>query len=328
MIVIYTDKPMISRKIAPFFSEKYQNEIIVYIHSMYFMNVYFDYSNNIKWKDFPIISNPQFKISSIEKWRAVTYENEKLIPIEVSFQDIKNCQKLIYAGDYCSSNIYLFSEFLSYLFGDLTQQENIDFLCLKSLSDNSIVEAIENSKSFHDVSTSIFNEGRIRKYFDYNFNLNSFALFGKSYQCVMKEFHNINTHNTFISKNMLQLLYFVKNEQNNSIIYKEGQLISKMYNWKGTGKYQFKSSIGNEASRISIIQNLIDLELIEVNNQYIFISLKGKKFLEFLPKDCMDYDLPFRINLWSKLPFDEAKNKIDNYLSTYYKKIKNKLNNK
>ena len=124
---------------------------------------------------------------------------------------------------------------------------------------------------------------------------------------------------------MLQLLYYVRNQQQKNINYSCGKLIPEMIKWKGTGKYNFNTSIGNAASFSAILENLILLKLLIVNDKNVYITDKGIAFLEYLPKDCMDYDLPFRIELWSQLPFEDSKIKIDNYLTQYYKKIKNKL---
>lgn len=329
VIVIYTDKPMISRKIARFVSKKYQNELIVYIHSMYFMNVYFNYTNNLKWKDFPLLSEPQFKISTIEKWKPSVYKNDLLEPIDITFEDIKKCEKIIYAGDPNSSEIHLFSEFIKLLFPKGIQEVNIDALNLYSLSENEILKTIKNSKPFNKFFANDVKEGKLKKYFDYNFNLNSFALLGKAYYQVDNEIDKGEQYNNFgflfISKYMLQTLYFIRNEQQESRTYTEGELFSEIYNWKGTGKYQIRASLGNEASRSSILKNLLDLKLLSIQAGKVTITLKGVKFLHNLPKDCQDYDLPFRLEHWSKLPWEEGKLKIDNYLFSFFKKVKNKL---
>lgn len=329
MIIIYTDKPMISRRIARFVSKKYQNELIVYIHSMYFMNVYFNYTNNLKWKDFPLLSEPQFKISPIEKWRPSILDKGNLIPIDITFEDIRKCEKIIYAGNPDSSDAHLFIEFIKLLFPKGVQEVNIDALNLYSLSENEILKTIENPKPFNQVFANEVKEGKLKKYFDYNFNLNSFALLGKAYYQVDNEIDKREKYNNFgvlfISKYMLQTLYFIRNEQQQSRTYTEGELFSEFYDWNGTGKYQIRASLGNEASRSSIFKNLLDLKLLSIQGGKVTITLKGVKFLNNLPKDCQDYDLPFRLKQWSELHWEEGKLKIDNYLFSFFKKVKNKL---
>ncbi len=330
MIIVYSGKPQISRAIAPGFLEKYPSKKIVYIHAMYFMNVSFDYPKNVKWKSFPHLSKPVFKINDIEHWRASTLIEGELKPIKITFQDVRQCEQIIYAGDPCPSESYLFSEFIEAVFNKKPDSMPINAIFLLSFSPLEIFKSIESMSAFSPKFNESVNQGRVKKYFDYNYNFNSFAILGKAYRHTNKIFNGENNPtnllgNIFISKNMLQLLYFVKKEQENNIRYKTNFLISQMHHWKGTGKYDFQAYNGHSASAYPIIENLTALKLIDYDNKEIFITQKGLHFLSLLPKGAMDLDLPFRLKLWAKEPFEDSKIKIDNYLSSYFKKIKNKL---
>lgn len=326
MIIVYSSKPALSRGIAPHLLKKYPNKKIVFIHSMYFTNVTFDYPQNIKWKDFPYIESPQFKIRETNHWKPTTGAN--LDPIDITFENIKNCERLIYAGDPSSTDTYIFSQFIQKIFNKNIEQMAIDALSLYSMAEEDIFKTLENSTNFAQTFKHKVSKGHIKKYFDYNFNFNSFALLGKAYQSVNHSDEKLPTNDfgrIFISKNMLQLLYFVRQQENNGISDNQGYLISKMNKWKGTGKYDFRVRLGNAASYIPIIENLLTLKLLNDDNKKIVMTKKGQEFLDFLPKDCQDHDLPFRIELWSQSSFEESQIKMDNYLKNYFKKIKNKL---
>lgn len=330
MITVYSSKPDLSRRISAQLSIKYPQQKIVYIHSMYFVNVYFNYPENIKWKDFPFLKKPAFKIKGIENWRATTLIDGNLEPTYVSSADIINSEKIIYAADPGSTDTYLFSEFILKAFDKPVADMTIDALKIFSLSTEDIEQSINNISNFSTTFKFSVEEGKIKKYFDYNFNFNSLALFGKTYKYINKSFNDEpfpknDFGNIFISKVMLPLLYFIREKQRSNINYRQGSLCSQMSSWKGTRKYTFSVKIGRPSSIVQIIENLVQLKLIKYHNNLIFITAKGEQFLDFLPKNCMDYDLPFRIELWARMPFSEAKIKIDKYLYTYFKKVKNKL---
>ena len=329
MIIVYTSKPHLARILAPFLATIFSNKKIVFIHSMYFTNVTMNYHKNIHWKQFPYIQNPEFKINTVDKWRANTLIDTTLSQIEITMDDISNCEKIIYMGEPSYHDVYSFSIFFEHIFKISVENKNIDAIALYSLAPSDVQKAWNDKANFYDMFKEHINYGKVVRYFDYNFNFNSFALFGKTYSYIDKILPTNDFGNIFFSKYMIQLLYFVKNKESNCIHYKEGYLIKEMSRWKGTGKYNDRVKLGGKASFCSIIKNLIDLKLLEIRNiegtNYIYITDKGTQFLTYLPKDCMDFDLPFRIKFWAEESFEISKIKMDIYLHNYYKKVKNKL---
>lgn len=325
MIVIYSSKPSISKIACPYLSAKYPFQKIVFIHSLYFMNISFDYPKHTKWNQFPYIQSPQYKINTIDKWSALTPVNKELTSIDISMQDINQCDSIIYLAEPDYSDAYAFSVFIEHLLNKSVDDTYIDSAFLFSLAPKDIKHTIDNMTNFYDTYRNLINYGKVLKYFDYNYNFNSFALLGRIYRNSHSEFNkkNLNT-DIFISKYMLQLLYFI-NIHNE--IYTESQLMEVMHHWTGTGKYDFSVNFASSASRYSIIQNLINLNLLtfKENTKHLSISNQGKFFINQLPKDCLDFDLPFRLQLWANLPFDDVKRKIDVYLHNYFNKVKNKI---
>lgn len=337
MIIIYCDKPHISRTVFKSFQNKFPDKKLVFIHCLYFSNVPFAYPQNIKWQQFPYIQEAKFKINPIERWMATTPNEDSLISIDITMEDIISSEQIIYASEPTYDCTYLFSIFIKLLFNKNVQDMHIESLILKSLAQKDMDTALANTGNFYNLFNDTLNYGKIIKYFDYNFNFNSFALFSRIYKHTQKIFNNSNNlisdENVFFSKYMIQVLYFINNEILEILPGKEPYtyetVIQQMYYWKGTGKYSNNTQLGSPASRSQIINNLIKLKLIHLDSSHgvknkLYLTEEGKHFLSILPKDCQDQDLPFRIKLWAEQPFD--KSKIDTYLNHYFKKIKNKIN--
>lgn len=260
---------------------------------------------------------------------------DTLVHIDISMNDIVKSEKIIYASEPSYEFTYLFSIFIDQLFNKKVQNNHVDALVLTSLIRKDVDTAVENMSNFYTMFEETINYGRVVKYFDYNFNYNSFALLGKFFKNTQKRFNNENIHsdeNVFFSKYMVQLLYFINKEMLAGIEPKtESVLINNMHHWKGTGKYSIRADLGSSVSRVTILENLKNLNLIcteksSSTNKRIYLSDQGKHFLNILPKDCQDQDLPFRIKLWAEKPFEQSKFPIDTYLNNYFKKIKNKIN--
>jgi hypothetical protein len=64
------------------------------------------------------------------------------------------------------------------------------------------------------------------------------------------------------------------------------------------------------------------------SRNFVSLSENGRKFLQALHPDCQDFDLPFRLQEWQKLPSEEARKKIDKYLLTWFGRQKRFLDKK
>ena len=110
----------------------------------------------------------------------------------------------------------------------------------------------------------------VKRYFDYNYLLNARPIMGMTFEKAFAK-----SFPWPLSKNELQLLYFVRNREPSN----DGVLIEAMSKWKGTGKYpargvhEFYSGIGNPASRATIIENLVKQGFLErIDRRYTAIS--------------------------------------------------------
>lgn len=330
MIIVFTDKPILGKHIYSSLQNQYPQETLVFIHSLYFTNVRFNYPSQLKWADYPYVGNPVYRLSPWSDWRACTYEliDNKLeaIPFSINTELVKNTP-IIFASDPCAHSVYTFQVFLDYIFGkkDIVAT-HIKALSLWALDQKSVEESINKNNYFHPDFNELNNAGKVKSYFDYLYNTNSFAIFG----AVLKDL-GIDNNQYFMSKYMLQLLYEINNlsKNENFVGISEGNMHQLMSHWRGTGKYDRKindAQLGGCASRSYIIENLMKMGLLKKANirKRLKVSDLGILFLSKLHKDCMDLDLPFRIQEWYNLPFEEVKPKIDKYIKTFFGKQKRK----
>lgn len=321
MIIIYTEKPSMALSLGSYLKKYYPNEKLITICDMYFSNIHFKYPKNMKWKDYPQIHPTQFNIRDLSHWRCLEVPNKEniegkdLIPYNLTCEEIRS-SKVIYGGD-TGTNTYLFYIFMNEINNIDILQQPIEFMNLLALDKNSIEKSYQERFDNFQYYKQIVHAGMTKRYFEYNYNINSLAIFGKTLERI-----NINPMNANkLSKYVIQLLYFLN--ENPSMT--EGQILESMHNWKGTGKYSTYGMLGSLAARVQMIENLLDLGLIVNNKKYYVVSSLGQEFLSFLHKDCEDSDLPFRLEIWQAQKFEDVKSKVDKYLETYFSKQKRKL---
>lgn len=335
MILVYTEKPHLGKILAPHFRKHYPTEKIVIIHAMYFRNTYFKYPHNLKWSDYPYIAYPKYEINDWHEWRPVLVnsrgEVEKYPMLVDSNGNVQKCSltteevlnaTLFFASDPCYSSTFNFSIFVEKIYQKNVKDMYIESLNLWSLDSISLNRYFEEKCNFYDKFKDSVNHGKVISYFNYLYNVNSLSIFGATLRSI-----EVDSNQHHISKASLQLLYELTEETYKDGLT-EGQLVHVMEKWKGTGKYPKRTRLGSCTSYSDILENLQNMGfLVGVNKKYSISSL-GLLFLSKLHKDCMDKDLPFRLEQWANLEFDQAKIKIDSYIKNFFGKQKRKLNSK
>lgn len=335
MILVYTEKPYLGCILAPHFRKYYPAEKIVVINSFYFRNTYFKYPHNIKWNDYPYINSPSYHINNWEEWCPslvnangklekypfIVNSNGEIEVTNLTTEEVATAT-LFYAADPGYSCAFNFSIFVEKFYNTNVKDIHIDSLNLWSLDEISINRYFAEKCNFYDTFKEAVNYGKVISYFNYLYNVNSLAIFGATLRSI-----GIDSNQHSISKASLQLLYKLAEDTYKSGL-KEGQILQIMSKWTGTGKYPKYSSLGSCTSQSEILQNLKNMDfLVGINKKYS-ISPLGLLFLSKLHKDCMDQDLPFRLEQWGNLEFEEAKKKIDSYIKNFFGKQKRKLNSK
>lgn len=190
---------------------------------------------------------------------------------------------------------------------------------IQDLTERGQRKALSEMQHFDEFAMPIAMQGEIRRYFDFNFLCNALPMFGAAARQAGTE------GDTIPSKYGLQLLYDARETGRLS----DGARFDRMLRWKGTGRYASDANLfgglGSSASRYNIIRELVEADYLQrcgTRSAQTELSKEGMAFLDLLHPDCRDADLPFRLEKWSVMPADEAKDRIDRYIRTFFGKQK------
>lgn len=322
MLIIYCTKPHFTRICMKhikdlILAEAQENEEIKFIHQIMFKNIHLNYSRkkSLSWSELPCSFEPEYTISEdMADWLPMELKNGEIQSTEMTFQDVQSARKIIFFVDPGSSDLHDIEIFLDHL----KTKPECQFILPYSLDKQSLEKELSKRKNSLTEDQEFIKKSKIKRFFTYNYNLNSLFIFGQA----LKK-NNIDNNHVLISKYGLQTLYFIQNNPMD-----KNKLYSSMCKWSGTGKYTIpRIYLGGMTSVSYIIDELLDYKFIEEIDKKIHLTETGEKFLSFLHKDCKDLDLPFRINLWENLDEPTAKQKISTYLKSYFGKQKRKQNN-
>lgn len=296
----------------------------------------FQLPRGLKWSAYPTISD--HKYSPLPFQNALPgYWAKPAVPVQITpssryrfepsewrryhgestafFSDFQQADEIIVLSDCLYIFIHPTILYLNHIFGD-EGGLNIRWVHLKNLTEESLCEDYNTHISDTFISDS-FRSGEIRRFFDYNFTVNSLAILGETSR---RAGLNGNT----LSKYGLQTLLHLEPSK----AYHDGEIYELMSNWVGTGKYNPESlphstGLGSATSKATIIENLLEnnfLRKLETSSKrrQLTISDQGRRFIDFLHPRCKDSDLPFRLEEWSRMPMNEAKDKIGRYLRTFF----------
>lgn len=318
-IVIVTPTPSSSEKILPVVVRIYPECHIHFVHT-FSVGVYvFKYPRNLKFNDFPQVKNIEWKLRPKYGFgMAFSLDGDKPKRTSQNVDDILRSADEIIAVVYDERMVvHAFQTLILHTCSPQVYQAKKKVVLLESMLEKHIESAFLNFKSTSDKwFVDIYNEANLKKYFEYNFNLNSAVIFGKVLTKI-----GVDHSNFILSKFGLIILYYLKSVKE----IKYGDLLVLMSRaWIGTGKYN-KGSIGSPLSRATIVDQFIDLGLLENTDNILMLSDKGQRFLEELHPDCCDLDLPFRIEAWIK-EGEESRSKMDKYIKTFFGKQMRFLN--
>jgi hypothetical protein len=183
-------------------------------------------------------------------------------------------------------------------------------LIFRSMADEDIIRMLATPTTTADPRYREWsNKGHAKRFFDFNFNVNSLALFG---DCLRKV--GVDTSDFGMSKYALQLLYWLRGQQPLS----EGRICWSMDKWTGTGRYE-PFEIGSPASRASIVTQLRTAGLTAFQDNLTVITERGNDFLNLLHPDCEDPDLSARLDSW-QADWPNSKAAMSRYLRTFFGK--------
>jgi len=322
----------------------------------------FEYPKTIKYKDYPKTNNLNFKLRNYDSDEHFTFFYKELKKTNISF--FSQFEELILFPDPDHTGVYAAIITLEKILGDNWQQyfKKITYMKILSYDTDTIDKQIDtllfdeiNGKTLNDENKSFYEEwykqGKIKRYFEYNYNINSNIFFKEILKSLDKKY------DFTLSKYMIMAFNFFYNEISDKGI-RDADFFHKLQSYKGSGKYKESKDIhswgiGGPASRARIVEMLIEVGLLEeriitkynvkrksynpvtkiksdkiipeVKIHKYFKSELGEKFFNLLSKKTFDKDLVFRLtNVWMLKSFEEAKNDIDTYIIEMFKTQKRK----
>lgn len=331
-IILVVEKPSISRVIAVSARNYWPDASIVFVHANPARNFRFKYPHGLAWASYPILSVPVWRIMPWEDWvPKKADEIGNLTPVEMTDEVFCTADEIVWACDPDHTGAVVFDTLVRHHFGETSRKFHA--LIWRSFTESYIQKSFQEIGDYSTDCSGWLQYGLAKRYFDWNWNINAQALFGRVFQIL-----KIPSTAPVISKYSLQLLYKLR-EIGDEL--SEGGVLKLMNNWEGTGRYKNDAqsglnhvSLGSAMSMASIINNLAEAGLIERREAESrprilnCISPTGRDFLAQLHPGCFDPDLPFRLNEWCNAGLSECQPAMDKYLKTFFGKQKRLLASK
>lgn len=341
-LAILAEKPAAAAAFSPilreFFSADDLSEAFVCfpILSWYTGKHRYQFPHGLKWGDYPFVGEPVFHKLDLVAARAHRDLQEEVDPAtyfadsQKAAVDLTNADKIIVALEPLDTGFHLAAQLLGDYFDEIPW-DRVIVIKFRCYAVDEMRDAVRRATGPDDEFFKLVTSVRLRRYFDFNYLVNSFALTGHS---VMKE---VGLSGQVPSKYGLQLLYAARDWEP----VKLGDMYRKLVEWRGTGRYVNNiDGIATEVSRGAILESLESsgfLRVVDRTPEYfdeklqrmrggepiLALSPPGHAYLGKLHPSCEDADLPFRLYEWSCLPEEEAKAKIARYIRTFFGKQKN-----
>lgn len=319
MIIIVTEKPSVARILAPHARKQWPVDQIVMLSALPFGNCRFRYPRGLAWRDYPYLADFSYDLEPWDRWHPrMVHAQGTLQPCEVDITDelFQGAETIVFACDPDHTGVTAFAVLVERHFGSLDVR-SFPSLHLGSLDEASIAKEFANMGEFKSTFQTPLAYGRVKRYFDWNWNTNALAILGATARAV-----GVPAEAPPLSKYSLQLLYYLEKRGAPRSL---GNVIHEMEHWTGTGKYTNETRLGSPASYAKITEDLFNAGLTfksSVLPRVYSITEQGRKLLAHLHKDCDDPDLPYRLETWGRQGPEAARDGMDRYLRTFFGKQK------
>ncbi|MBB4861190.1 hypothetical protein HNP46_000001 [Pseudomonas nitritireducens] len=342
MILIVSDKWYCSTQIASALVDVLAGEEVLYLAGLARFSLSPSYPRNLKYASFPILLEPEYAVrptldqdgpeAYMRLHRCVEGKTTSLPPCDRNAVSelLARAEKVILAPDQNIINAWAVWKLVTTLGGADIEEKLFIVEGLLFYPPELIRDRFANM--FQSGSTGYerqISPGKIKRFFDYNFDINSSAVLGKLYQSVCGRHPQHN-----MSKYMLQALYWLQEQE----WVETEDVDQRLQQWPGTGRHApsefwMLHGLGSVLSRRRMMTQLFEVGLVEIRRENPIvehsllgytISEKGSAYLGRLHKDCRDPDLPYRLEAWMGLPEEEAKAKISSYLRRFFGQQKRK----
>ena len=336
-ILIVTEKPSLSKIIAPACRAHWPAANITFVHAVPYGNFRFRYPRGLKLQDYPLVCEPVYQLNKWDTWFCPPFvmgADGSLSKTAMSEELFTQADEIVFACDPDYGGAVAFDVLMAAVFGD-NRALACPALIIIGVDQASIERAFAQIPAFGPSCRERLEYGRVKYYFDWNWNVNALVILGEAQRAA-----GVPANAPPLSKYALQLLYALRNEQPLNEPLKDGPLVHRMANWPGTGRYRhlqghWHNRLGSVASRQEIINNLVaagllDRTFLEMTRPLrefesppstLALSERGHALLARLHPDCEDPDLPFRLGAWCEKGV-ESKPAINRYIKTFFGKQK------
>jgi len=335
-ILIVSEKPSRSLAIAPIARAHWPADSIAFVHAVPYGNIKFTYPRGLRMQDYPVVSNPKNSIATWAEWACAPLTlaaDGMLTPTVMSDALFSAADLIVCACDPDHTGAIAFDVLMRVVFGDDRGLE-CPALRLCALDEASVKKAFADMQPFWKACGPSLEYGLVKRYFDWNWNVNSLAVLGVALRRA-----GAPADAPPLSKYSLQVLYAIRKliDEKNAPPLDDGKLVMLMERWPGTGRYAYSENqapvVGSCASRGQIIENLVAAGLLARSSKGLQRQLgehgrpptrlqladRGRALLELLHPDCEDPDLPFRLDAWCQQG-SAAKPAVDRYIRTFFGK--------
>jgi hypothetical protein len=327
MRTVFVEHPLFARKIAPFLVSRWPGEKIV---MMPLMQGYLHrpvYPRGLAYRDFPLIQPIEFKPVP-DNWGEgyfnalyIVNPDGSVSRVDQSFDEarktLEDSSSIAYMGDWDYTGVWGLERIIESLLPDKSVDCEVYQFELE-YRDEGYPLVIPNPITRQDPDyLALYQAAVVKRHFEFNFYLNSHAIFGKLYREIFQQ--PISDH-------------FGRNAILTSIrMSKEGSLPSTLpaylQAWKGTGRYAnsnpYYKGMNSFLSCWNTGHELLNLKItraIEGSGGGFELTSEGAAFVSRIHKDCYDQDLPFRLGEWMSRPLSEVQPIMDRYILTYFRK--------
>lgn len=315
-IVLISSLSTIKLKIfKPFLLKRWPQQNIFVIRIIPPYKQEFDYSNDLPEKSFPCVIDPIWNFNRKKYGMLVNLNSENIKVIRRSVPIVlKEASNIMYLGDLWYSSVIDYYILLKEYLG--TEVANAERLVIAPniLTNEAIENALDKPITTKDREfCNLLNDGMAKRFFDYNYNINSLHFFSR---CLHKA--GVTLKNYGISKYSLQLLYELRERPPMS----EGRAVFMMQNWNDSGAYPPAIfGIGNPRSVAPILEGLYDCGLLRNKKKGLIITKSGHAFLEMLDPGCRDIDLSGKLEMWRQ-NWPDSKKEMETYIIDYFNRQK------
>lgn len=254
-------------------------------------------------------AEPAWKISGLLR-QAYEFHGGAACPSKSTCREILNTSpSIICACSPTHSGAVAFMEIAKCFHTKSRVEEPYSLITPGTTGEELVRRSMSNPWDTHgEVYSKLLTAGRIKAYFDFNYNLGSARHFSPLLAAA-----GLRDSDFVITKHCLQLLYRVASLGEVA----KPDLAEMMLEWCGTPAY-FPVNLGSADSQPKILENLLRTGLLVEKGEVYCCTDVGHRFLSLIPEKCSDPDQAGRLQSWMCLQIDTARARIERYLKIHF----------